>query len=87
MERKLFDLTSSQNSIWLTEEYMSNTNINNVGGYLYINDIVDFDALNKALNLYVEKNDALQLRFCLKDGSPKQYLEDYSFINFNNHFC
>lgn len=83
MERKLFDLTSSQNSIWLTEEYMSNTNINNVGGYLYINDIVDFDALNKALNLYVEKNDALQLRFCLKDGSPKQYLEDYSFINFN----
>ena len=83
MERKLFDLTSSQNSIWLTEEYMSNTNINNVGGYLYINDIVDFGALNKALNLYVEKNDALQLRFCLKDGSPKQYLEDYSFINFN----
>ena len=59
MERKYYELTSSQNSIWLTEEYMSNTNMNNVGGYLYINEVVDFVALNKALNLYIEKNDAL----------------------------
>ena len=55
MEKKYYDLTSSQNSIWLTEEYISDTNMNNVGGYLYINEVVDFTALNKALNLYIEK--------------------------------
>ena len=55
MKREYYDLTSSQNSIWLTEEFMSNTNINNVAGYLYINEKVDFGALEKALNLYAEK--------------------------------
>ena len=84
MERKYYELTSSQNSIWLTEEYMSNTNMNNVGGYLYINEVVNFVALNKALNLYIEKNDALRLRFCIdKEGQPKQYLTEYVFKNFN----
>ena len=83
MERKFYGLTSSQNAIWLTEEFMSNTNINNVGGYLYINEKVNFDALEKALNLYVEKNDALQLRFRIVNGVPQQYLEDYSYIKFD----
>ena len=82
MEKKYYDLTSSQNSIWLTEEYISDTNMNNVGGYLYINEVVDFTALNKALNLYIEKNDALRLRFCIKNGNPKQYLTEYEFKNF-----
>lgn len=82
MEKKYYNLTSSQNSIWLTEEYISNTNINNVGGYLYINEVVNFDALNKALNLYIEKNDALRFRYCLDKGIPKQYLANYTFINF-----
>ena len=62
---------------------MSNTNMNNVGGYLYIDEVVDFVALNKALNLYIEKNDALRLRFCIDRGQPKQYLTEYEFKNFN----
>ena len=83
MEKTFYDLTSSQNSIWLTEEFVPNTSINNVAGCLYINELVNFDSLNKALNLYVEKNDAMRLRFCIVNGSPKQYLSSYSYINFD----
>ena len=83
MKREYYGLTSSQNSIWLTEEFMSNTNINNVAGYLYINEKVDFGALEKALNLYAEKNDATRLRFCIVNGKTKQYLDTYEYIKFN----
>lgn len=83
MEKKYYDLTSSQNSIWLTEEYMSNTNINNVAGYLYINEKVDFEALDKALNLYLEKNDVANFKFCIVNGKPKQYLDKYTYSKLN----
>ena len=77
MEKMYYDLTSSQNSIWLTEEFMSKTSMNIIGGYFLVNDIVDFDALNKALNLYRQNNDIIQLRFCIVNGTPKQYLTEY----------
>ncbi len=77
MENIYYDLTSSQNSIWLTEEFMSKTSMNIIGGYFLVNDIVDFDALSKALNLYRQNNDVIQLRFCIVNGTPKQYLTEY----------
>lgn len=83
MKRELYDLTSSQDSIWLTEEYISNTSINNMGGYLYIDSKVDFDALNEAINLFIKYNDAPKLRFCIEKGIPKQYLVEYSPIQFD----
>ena len=82
MKKDLYDLTSSQDSIWLTEEYISNTSINNMGGYLYIHSKVDFKALNDAINLFIKYNDAPKLRFCIEKGIPKQYLVDYSTIDF-----
>ena len=77
MEKLFYDLTSSQNSIWLTEEFMSKTSMNIIGGYFLVDDVVNFDALNKALNLYRKNNDAIQLRFCTVNGIPKQYLAEY----------
>lgn len=73
MEKKLYDLTSAQNSIWLTEQFGSNTNINNIGGYVFIHEKVDFSILKKALALYVKRNDALNFRICMENGKPKQY--------------
>ena len=77
MGKILYDLTSSQNAIWLTEEFMYKTSMNIIGGYFLVDDIINLDALNKALNLYRQNNDALQLRFCTVDGTPKQYLSTY----------
>ena len=36
MEKIYYDLTSSQNSIWLTEEFMSKTSMNIIGGYFLV---------------------------------------------------
>lgn len=82
MEKIYYDLTSSQNSIWLTEEFMSKTSMNIIGGYFLVDDVVDFKALNLALNIYRQTNDAIQLRFCSINGVPKQYLSEYVFKQF-----
>ena len=47
MEKKVYELTKPQKSIWHTENYYSGTNINNVCGVLAINEHVNFDILNK----------------------------------------
>jgi hypothetical protein len=36
MEKILYDLTNSQKSIWLTEKFFQNTNINNIVDKFYI---------------------------------------------------
>lgn len=73
----LYDLTAPQKSIWLTEQFGSNTSLNNIGGYVFIHDTVCFEALEKAIKLYVKRNTALNLRIKLTDGTPKQYLSDF----------
>ena len=57
MGKKLYSLTRPQKSIWLTEQYYPNSNINNVCGVMSIFQAIDFDALKKAINLFVESND------------------------------
>lgn len=74
---KLYNLTAPQNSIWLTEQFGANTNLNNVGGYVFIHDKVCFGDLEKSLKLYVQRNSALGLRIRLVDGEPKQYLASF----------
>ena len=77
MEKKLYNLSSPQKSIWLTEQFGANTSLNNIGGYVFIHDKICFNDLEKALKLYVQRNSALCLRICLEDGFPKQYLADF----------
>jgi len=56
MEKKLYNLTSPQYSIWLTEQFSKNTSLNNVGGYVFIHDKINFDCLKKAIEFYIKKN-------------------------------
>ncbi len=73
----LYSLTNSQKSIYLTEEYASNTNLNNISGCIKIKEPIDFNSLEKALNIFVQKNDAIRLRIVLDNGTPKQYIKEY----------
>ena len=57
----LFDLTIPQKSIWNTEKFYKNTSIANVSGTGKIDEIIDFNLLEKAINIVVEKNDALRI--------------------------
>ena len=78
LKKDVYNLTNSQKNIWDTEMFFNNSNLNNVGGYVFIEEKVNFKFLEKALNLYVQRNDALRLKIKLVDSVPYQYLEDFS---------
>ena len=75
---KLLELSSQQKNIWNSEMFYSNTNINNIGGYLLINQPVSLDLLEKSANIYIKTNEALRLHFDLKNGEPIQFITDFS---------
>ena len=45
MKKDVYELTNPQKSIWMTEQFYSNTNINNIVGYLKIDKNADLKAL------------------------------------------
>ena len=81
MKKDVYELTNPQKSIWMTEQFYSHTNINNIVGYLKINKNADFKALEKAFNYFVMKNDSFKTKIVLKDSSPRQYFDDFVYEN------
>ncbi len=77
MEKKMFNLTSPQRSIWNMEFYYSDTNICNICGSGLIKENVNIDVLKKAINILVKENDSFRIRIALEDGEPRQYFVDY----------
>ena len=75
--KNLLPLTEQQKNIWNTEMFYSGSAINNVGGYLCIEEKVDFKLLNKALNLYVKNTDSARFHFVAKNDDVFQYVSDY----------
>lgn len=75
---KIFRLTDQQENVWNSEMFYSGSNINNIGGYLFIKDKVNFTLLEKAANIYVKNNEAVRYHFDLKDGSPIQKSIEYT---------
>lgn len=76
-KKNVYSLTNPQKNIWNTELFFSNSNLNNICGCVLIEHKIDTKALEKAIQLYVEKNDALRLQIHVMDGKPYQYLENY----------
>lgn len=80
MNKKMYDLTAPQKSIWLTEQYYTNSNVNNVCGTAVVSGILDFDVLKKAIIYLLENNDIFRLHFTEENGVLKQYFgENYSY--------
>lgn len=71
------NLSNPQKSIWLTEQFARGTGLNNVSGNIIIQDIVDLKSLEKALNIYVQKNEAIRTIITLDNEVPKQYIQEY----------
>ncbi len=72
-----YSLTNPQNSIWLTEKFYSGTSINNISGYNYIDEPVNFNILSKAINEVVKLNDAMRIKVKEKNNSCIQYISEY----------
>lgn len=81
MKKDVYELTNPQKSIWMTEQFYSNTNINNIVGYLKINKKTDFKALEKAVNYFFMKNDSFKTKITLENSNPKQYFDDFIYEN------
>lgn len=77
-----YDLTNPQKSIWDTEQFYANTSISNIAGTLIIDDIVNFDLLKLAINLFIQKNDSMRIKLFMKNDEVKQYVSNFYPIDF-----
>lgn len=82
MKKKYYELTAPQKSIWLTEQYYKNTNINNVCGTFYSDEILDFEILKKALNTFLQSNDSFRIKLHFTEDKVVQYFSDLENIDF-----
>ena len=84
MEQNIYNLTNPQKSIWLTEQFYKNTPMENITGCVTVLEKLNLKALQKAINLFVEKNDSFRLKFILKDDNVFQYLSSFSEFEIEN---
>ena len=77
MEKELYKLTNPQKSIWYTENFFENSNINNIctSGIIYEN--INIEALKKAIFILVQDNDSFRIKLVLKNDTPMQYISDF----------
>ena len=76
MEKNLYDLTTPQKSILLTEEFYKGSNINNICMTEIIENFVDFDILKKSIYLFIENNPSFNMKLILHENTVKQYLDN-----------
>lgn len=77
MEKEKFELTNPQKSIWLTQQMYQDMPIENICGSVFIETKIDFDALEKAINIYVEKNDSFRIKLTKGEKQIQQYVSDF----------
>ncbi|PGS04522.1 MULTISPECIES: non-ribosomal peptide synthetase [Bacillus] len=89
MDKELpyYPLTHPQKRIWYTEHLNPGVPLNNLGGLVKIEGAINFDMLEKAIQIFIKKNEALRIRIFEKDGKPNQYIqkyeeEDIEFLDF-----
>ena len=77
LDKKFFNLTNPQKSIWDMEQFYKGTNINNIAGTVIIRQKVDFERLSDAINFCLKNNKSFSLKFKLKDGNLVQSFSNY----------
>ena len=76
LEKKIYDLTNPQKSIWVTEQFYTGSSINNICGTAVINEEVDFTLLEKAVLFVLNQNDIFKIKFSIENGKIQQYISD-----------
>ena len=77
MGKKLYELTNSQKSIWYTENFFKNTNINNICTSGIIYEDINIEDLKKAIYFLVQYYDSFRIKLSLKNDVPMQYISDF----------
>ncbi|MBO5458699.1 MAG: AMP-binding protein, partial [Lachnospira sp.] len=73
-----FNLTIPQQNIWNLQKYYENTAISNICGTIFYKSAKNIELLKKSLNIVIDRQAGLRLRFVEDGGTPKQYVEKYS---------
>ncbi|HPZ08816.1 MAG TPA: amino acid adenylation domain-containing protein [Candidatus Eremiobacteraeota bacterium] len=76
---RYFSLTYPQKGVWYMEKLYPKTTMWNLPYTVKFKEEFDYFLLEKAINLTIEKNDALRLRFLEIEGEPKQYISEYKY--------
>ncbi|HEX2946424.1 MAG TPA: condensation domain-containing protein [Clostridia bacterium] len=76
---EFYPLTHPQKGIWYTEKMYPGTSIGNIAATLRIKGNVDYGLLERAVNLFIEKNDAARLRVIEENDEPKLYISEYTY--------
>ena len=82
------NLTNSQKSIWVTEQYYKGSSVNTISGSSIIDEKLDFQKLEKSIRIVCQKHDNFKIKLKIKDGEIFQELtndkENIEFINLAN---
>ncbi len=81
--KDVYNLTTPQKSILLTEEFYGKTNVNNVCGTFYSNEKIDFELFKQAINIFLKNNDSFKIKLKQINGETKQYFSDIENIEFD----
>lgn len=82
MEKKdVYELTNPQKSIWLTEQYYKETNINTICGTIFFEENVDVNLLQETIKIFVKTNESMRTRIIVEDGVPQQFISNEETSN------
>ncbi len=70
------NLTSSQKSIWVIEQYYKGSSINNICGTALINEKIDFETLKKSIEIVCQKHDNFRMQIKIEDEGVRQVLSE-----------
>ena len=76
-----YELTNPQKSILLTEQFNENTCVSNICGTLSIPEKINQDALEKAINIFIQKNDSVRIELFNNGTDIKQFIKEYTYVN------
>lgn len=77
-EKFLYDLTNPQKSILMSEKFYGEPRIFTIPAWAMIKENIDFDLLQKAVNIEVKNNEAFRTRFIKVGEDVHQYYENYT---------
>ena len=78
LETETFALSLSQQNIWNLEQAYPGTSINNISTTIRIQGRIDFNALQKSVNLVLASDGSLRTRIFRSGGGPVQYHAPYT---------
>ena len=73
-----YPLSQPQQSIWYLEKTYPNTTMNVVAGSVRFKSRINYALLETAIQLFIQKNQAMRLRVVEQNGVPMQYVSAFS---------